>query len=557
MPADELNLVDLLSHNPLFTLLGEQKLTELAADPRITIIRSGQIIFDTGDSCNGFFLIVSGKVLLEKDAEKGIETIAVLAHGDHFGSEVLDGSTRKRLTRATALTETRLMKFSRKDLRELSSGCTEFDQAVRLELKSFLFITRKRFPWRNEHENIIYINRKHPYFLFKSLVVPILTGVLLLIPLGLIYVMLLPNSVVIPILMLAELVISFFWSLWKGWDWTNDYYVITDQRVLNLEKVVLFYESRQETPLEAILSLDTDTSFSGRWMGFGTIRARTFTGSIQFRYIQNPEWVIALVQEYWSRAKSSQVNINKTEVEADIRSRLAGAKPAEAQLPVNPVASDIESGPLVTSLAGMFKLKEIQGESVIYRTHWWILIRRLILPMVFLILWVMTLAAAAGGFLGGLDIATFFSIILLGGLVLWIWFLYRIVDWRNDYYMITPDQIIDVHRRPLGAEEKRTAPLKNIQSIEYFRQGMLGILLNFGSVAIRIGDTDLNFDYVSDPSSVQKDLFERFINLTRREKGKEVRAERDRIADYIDTYHRMTGEGTSEPGKPPTPPDSE
>jgi uncharacterized membrane protein YdbT with pleckstrin-like domain len=205
----------------------------------------------------------------------------------------------------------------------------------------------------------------------------------------------------------------------------------------------------------------------------------------------------------------------------------------------------------------MFKLKEIQGESVIYRTHWWILIRRLILPMVFLILWVMTLAAAAGGFLGGLDIATFFSIILLGGLVLWIWFLYRIVDWRNDYYMITPDQIIDVHRRPLGAEEKRTAPLKNIQSIEYFRQGMLGILLNFGSVAIRIGDTDLNFDYVSDPSAVQKDLFERFINLTRREKGKEVRAERDRIADYIDTYHRMTGEGTSEPGKPPTPPDSE
>lgn len=557
MPADDLNLVDLLSHNPLFTLLGEQKLTELAADPRITIIRSGQIIFDPGDICNGFFLILSGKVSLEKDTEKGIETIAILAPGDHFGSEVLDGSTRKRLTRATALTETQLMKFSRKDLRELSSGCTEFDQAARLEHRSYLFITRKRFPWRNEHENIIYINRKHWYFLFKSLVLPILTGVLLLIPLGLVYVMFLPNSVVMPILMLAELVISFFWSLWKGWDWTNDYYVITDQRVLNLEKVVLFYESRQETPLEAILSLDTDTSFSGRWMGFGTIRARTFTGSIQFRYIQNPEWVISLVQEYWSRAKSSQVNINKTEVEADIRSRLSGAKPAEAQLPVNPVASDIESGPLVTSLAGMFKLKEIQGESVIYRTHWWILIRRLILPMVFLILWVMTLAAAAGGFLGGLDIATFFSIILLGGLVLWIWFLYRIVDWRNDYYMITPDQIIDVHRRPLGAEEKRTAPLKNIQSIEYFRQGMLGILLNFGSVAIRIGDTDLNFDYVSDPSAVQKDLFERFINLTRREKGKEVRAERDRIADYIDTYHRMTGEGTSEPGKPPTPPDSE
>ncbi len=120
--------------------------------------------------------------------------------------------------------------------------------------------------------------------------------------------------------MLAELAISFFWSLWKGWDWTNDYSVITDQRILSLEKVILFYESRQETPLEAILSLETDTSFAGRWMGFGTIRARTFTGSIEFKYIRDPEWVITLLQEYWSRAKNSQVNINRVEIEADIRS---------------------------------------------------------------------------------------------------------------------------------------------------------------------------------------------------------------------------------------------
>ncbi len=123
--------------------------------------------------------------------------------------------------------------------------------------------------------------------------------------------------------------------------------------------------------------------------------------------------------------------------------------------------------------------------------------------------------------------------------------------------MITPDQIIDVHRRPLGSEDKRTAPLKNIQSIEYNRQGVLGILLNFGTVAIRIGDTNLSFDYVNDPSSVQKDLFERFINLTRREKSNEVRAERDRIADYIDTYHRITGEDLPEENIPHPSPDSE
>ncbi|NTW08858.1 MAG: hypothetical protein HGA28_04740 [Anaerolineaceae bacterium] len=386
---------------------------------------------------------------------------------------------------------------------------------------------------------------------------PVLTGVLLLIPLGLIYIFLFPGSFIMPALMLAELAISFFWSLWKGWDWTNDYSVITDQRLLSLEKVVLFYESRQETPLEAILSLETDTSLAGRWMGFGTIRARTYTGSIEFRYIQNPEWVIALLQEYWSRAKNTQVSINRVEIEADIRSRIAGNKSTHSPLPVNPVTSELESGPLVNSLADFFKLREVHGDAIIFRTHWWILIRKLILPILFLILWVMSLAAAAGGFLGGMEITTFFTYALLGGLVLWVWFLYRIVDWRNDCYMITPDQLIDLHRRPLGSEEKRSAPLKNIQAIEYKRHGMIGILLNFGTVSARIGDTQFTFDYVSDPSSVQKDLFDRFMELSRREKKNEALAERDRIADYIDTYHRMTGEVIPGNINIPPPPDSE
>lgn len=557
MLPDQRDVLHLLNRNPLFRLIGEEGLEALAATARTTKIRSGQVIFDRNDSCNGFFVILTGGVILERTTDKGEEVIAVLAPGDHFGSELLSNSTRKRLARATALSETSLMKFSRKDLHEVFSGNPQFEQAALLEHKSFLYALKKRFPWRNDRENIIFINRKHYFYLIKSLILPILTGVLLLIPLGLIYIFLFPGSFIMPALMLAELAISFFWSLWKGWDWTNDYSVITDQRLLSLEKVILFYESRQETPLEAILSLETDTSLAGRWMGFGTIRARTYTGSIEFRYIQNPEWVISILQEYWSRAKNTQVSINRGEIEADIRSRIAGNKPAPSPLPINPVTSELESGPLVNSLADFFKLREVHGDAIIFRTHWWILIRKLILPILFLILWVMSLAAAAGGFLGGMEITTFFTYALLGGLVLWVWFLYRIVDWRNDCYMITPDQLIDLHRRPLGSEEKRSAPLKNIQAIEYKRHGMIGILLNFGTVSARIGDTQFTFDYVSDPSSVQKDLFDRFMELSRREKKNETLAERDRIADYIDTYHRMTGEVIPGNVNNPPPPDSE
>ena len=542
MPPREDDIFVELEQDPLFKTLDEGTVRVLAANAHQASILRGQVIYDTGDLCNGFFVILSGKVVLEKDIDTEGEIVGVFNAGDHFGVENLSETSRKRLCRATATEDATLLKFNRKELRELTGDFPDFRRACDLEHRSFTTAMRKSLPWRNEQENIVYISRKHIYYLIRSLILPILTGVLLLIPLGMIYFLLLPGSIVMPIIMIAELMVSFFWSLWKGWDWTNDYYVITNQRVLNLEKVVLFYESRQETPLEAVLSVETDTSFSGRWLGFGTIRARTFTGAMEFRYVESPDWVVRLLQEYWSRVKTSQVNINQAEVEADIRSRINGERPAHSALPVNPVSSDIESSPLVNSLADLFKLKEIQGDSVIYRTHWWILVRRLFLPIVFLILWALTLAAAATGFLGGVEITTFFSLILLGGLVLWIWFLYRIVDWRNDYYMITSDQIFDVHRRPLGSEEKRSAPLKNIQTIEYNRLGMLGVLLNFGTVFIRIGDTQFTFDYVSDPSSVQKELFQRFMDLTRRQKKLDAEAERERIADYIDTYHRMTGE---------------
>jgi hypothetical protein len=543
------NALDLLRANLLFSLIEEAQLEEIASTSRLANLLGGQVIFDVGDACNGFFLILSGRVVLEKETKEGVQNLASLEAGDTFGTEMFSNSTRKRLLRAVAAESTTLLKIPRSTLKDLADQSPDFKQAMHLEHKSYLITVQKAFPWKNEAENILYITRKHRYLLYTSLIWPVIAGVLMLIPLGLVYVYLFPGQAFIPILMIAEVIISVCWALWKGWDWTNDYYVITDQRLLNLEKVVLFYESRQETPLEAILSLDSQTSISGRWLGFGTLQARTYTGAIRLNYLESPEFVITLLQDAWTKVKQNQVQVNKAEMEADILKRVSGSKPEAGILPVNKGEAEIESGPLVSSLADLFKLKEIQGDTVIYRTHWWILVRRLFLPMIFLILWVMTLAGAALGFLGGVDITLFFSIILLSGLVLWVWFLYRIVDWRNDYYMITPDQIIDVHRKPLGSEDKKSAPLKNIQTIEYSRLGMIGILLNFGTVYIRIGETEFPFDHVSDPSEVQKELFSRFIELTRREKRNEAQAQRERIADYIDTYHRMTGEpNNSNPG---------
>ncbi len=546
MLPDQVTLKQDLSSIHFFNHLEEAELDFVLDLSKSAVIRQGQIIYDRGDLCNGFFIIISGKVTVFKYSKNEHKSIATLNKGDFFGEEILGNASAKRQTMAKAEVDTVLVKFSRGGLEDIVRHIPSLQQPFSLLLHSFELKLKKSYAWQEPGEIIQYIARKHPYVLINSLIMPIILGLIALIPVIYLYTVAFPGNIIFLILGILILIAGIFWSGWKGWDWTNDYYIITNHRILNLEKVALFYESRQETPLEAIQSIETKTDQLGRWLAFGDIALRTFTGLIQLTHLEAPEWVAALIQDYWARAKSGQIESTQQDVEEDIRQRfiLKGTRsPQLAQkLVMNPVPANVESGQLTSFLASLFKLREESGDTLIYRTHWWILVRKTWMPLLLLLCLFGYLIAGASGAFGGWDIVSFFSFALAGGLFLWLWLLYQYVDWRNDVYMITPDQIVDINRKPLGKEEKRSAPLRNIQTIEYKRLGLIGLMLNFGTVFIRIGDAEFTFDYVDDPSRVQKELFERFMRFNTREKERDIEAERGRIADYLDAYHRMVGE---------------
>jgi hypothetical protein len=48
------------------------------------------------------------------------------------------------------------------------------------------------------------------------------------------------------------------------------------------------------------------------------------------------------------------------------------------------------------------------------------------------------------------------------------------MDWHNDVYLITPDQVVDVNKKAARQRRAPAAPVKNILSIEYKRLGLLG-----------------------------------------------------------------------------------
>jgi hypothetical protein len=118
-----------------------------------------------------------------------------------------------------------------------------------------------------------------------------------------------------------------------------------------------------------------------------------------------------------------------------------------------------------------------------------------------------------------------------------IWWIYQYVDWSNDIYQVTSDQILDIDKKPFGTEERRAAPLENILSTQAHRYGLTGYFLNFGTVEITVGGAHLDFDDVLDPVGVQADIDRRREARIKQKREVEASGERERMSDWLLAYY--------------------
>jgi hypothetical protein len=134
------------------------------------------------------------------------------------------------------------------------------------------------------------------------------------------------------------------------------------------------------------------------------------------------------------------------------------------------------------------------------------------------------------------------ALVLLVFGVIFLWWTYNYVEWANDLYIITPEQIVDIYRKPLGMENRQSAPLENILSVSYVRQGIFGILFNFGTVKIAVGEINLDFHNVFNPTGVQQEVVRRMNLRIAKKKEADTLAERERMAEWLAAYHAVEGE---------------
>ncbi len=535
----------------IFNGIREDELEGIATKLEEMSLPAQSAIFKRGDKPDGFYLIYKGKTKVTRPNDKGEEeTLAILSAGDYFGEEALF-ENRNRSATLTVEEDALLFFLSRPWFDELVQKYEKLSPNFVVTIKSHKLARANRFKWLGPSEVIYFMARRHVIRLYQKLAYPIL---LFLIPIALFIWGFIGNAVT-PIAVAGIITfINILWIIWLVIDWGNDYYIVTNQRVILLEKVIGVYDSRQEAPLSTLLSVGVETDFLGRQFNFGSVNVRTFVGNIKFEYVDYPEQAADMVREYWERTKSKSTQAQKDAMKNAIRAKIGMPVIKTKEEPLAPVfdTGNKEAQPSLFWIAfsNMFKLRQEDGETITYHKHWFVLIQQAWRPLV-LFLFLLTLLIIqfirlaqdplnalferieTGGFRTDTAVVTILFFMFLD----FLWLGYEYWDWANDIFMVTPDEIMDLDKKPLGTEERRTAQIENILSTEYKRVGLMGNLFNFGTVFITVGGTKLTFQDVLDPANVMSDINRRRMVRLAKKAEDAGNVDRERMATWVAAYH--------------------
>ncbi len=540
--SEQQQIRELLKQIHLFQGLEEDDLDRIAARLVDKKFRTGERIFQEGDYPDGWYIIKSGKVRIVRETREGEQVVvAMLVEGDYFG-EVALIKGQARTGSAFALAPTVLLELDNEGFRWLIDEFPEIGKELLTIVKGYQIARKRPFHWLGEDESIHLVAQKHVLLLVYSLVSPLFLAFISLIVLALFF-----QNGLLRFIGGSGLLAAVAWGWWNWVDWANDYYIVTDKRVVWLEKVIFLYDSRREASLDTILSVNVATSQVQRIFGYGDVIVRTYTGSITMRNMGRPEQFRAAIEQYWRRVRVSTQQAQAAEMERIVRERL-GLE--EKKKPRPQPAPDTEDVPTVSRarprqafflsrlFSDLLKVRYEREGVITYRKHWYLLFRRIWPLLVVLgINFVLILLRIFGAieFISLSSLVSVFFWIIVFSLPFWV---YQYLDWRDDLYQVTDRDLIDYDRKPLGREERITAPLENILSIEHERKGIISLLLNFGTVIINVGDRQFDFEGVANPAEVQHDLFERYYARRKQIEQEEAERERERVLEWIDVYHR-------------------
>lgn len=542
MTATNESLFQLLRESALFSAMDEIDIPIIAEVMVAIELPAGEVLFVADEDRDGLFLVESGR-LTGKDALKGVELPYFRGDIIGFGSNVQPHTWQEDVH---AVTDSHLWFISNEHLASLSDQSLPFLETLTVLSSSQELIRTIPKPWLEPDEKVSLITRKHPIFLLITALPPV--AIFLLALFGLFFL-----QTVSPLAAMFGMVIAFFicafWLMWNIHNWSNDFYLITSKRMVWVERVSGFYDSRQEAPLGTLISVGVSTSQLGAILGYSDVIVRTFIGDIRFERVAHAKTIGKLIESYWAKSKHLDMELDAKAIRKALRQKFGkapeevSAKELEHEYGIENELPQHEMGFFEWLFSDFLKVRYEGGGVITYRKHWFVLLRKVFFPLVGWLLTAGLMIAIVTRYITGVDYGMaltlgFFLLFTFTGIMV-----YQYIDWRNDVFQLTPNQVIDLDRKPFGRESRRAAPLENILSIEYERRGIIPMLFNFGTVYITIGNSQLTFNNVYHPSDVQQDIFARMGTHIQEREHRQTVQERERIAQWFKVFQEETQAG--------------
>jgi len=530
----------------LFRGIDEDGLFAFAECFREVPFNEGDVILEEGQEVETFYLIYKGKVEVTREG-KG-QKKAIFTRGDYLGEEAL--LSRKRTSASTTKIEAKsdviLLELPESCFEEIPKAIAYMQENLKISVINRKLIGEKHFDWVHENEVIYFLVRKHPILFWRRTFFPFffaITGATSFLYWS-IDINALDSFWTFGVL---ALITSVFWTIWLWADWRNDYYIVTNQRVIWLEKVIGIYDSRQEANLEEVLSVSASTdSITQNMFNFGRVNVRIMVGGIELDYTPYPHQAKHIIEELQERTKTAVKKQTKEQIKQAIIEKLKNPNPAPTKKRKPPPKKKTWKEMLFPKKQRhILQQRYEQGDDIIYRKHWIVLLRLVGIPagmsLVFLSyffnqLYLVFTKSSEALSLSLVALVGLASLISIGSAF------YQYADWSNDIFKVSKDKIFDIDRKPLSSEQSRSAPLENIESLEYKRSGFFSIFFNYGTVYIYIGAESFEFEDVRDPAAVQQDINRRYMEHHHKKKEGAAKKERGQMIDWLVTYYQGADE---------------
>jgi membrane protein YdbS with pleckstrin-like domain len=557
------NVLQKLRESTLFSQLSDEEFKLVTELLRTEQVAQGVLLIQQGGLNTNLYILRRGRAAIRRVSLNNVEELVGFVNVGGVFNEYAFLSGFRNTQTVEALDPLTLWYIRRDEFQELLDEYPDLESHLVYPSESDPSLPQQErqvrtFSWQRPGERVLLYRKKHIWVFLSSLLPLVLVFAVVAI------LMLLSNNGQISPLVSAILtglaVLSLVYVVLRFVDWQNDYYAVTDLRVLRRERVLLIHDEQDEVPLGKIQDVTiTRPSLFSLTFDFGdvTIEAMGARSRVRFRDVPKPDQVGELIFQLLKRTGVESLATQRAKIRAELRQELGLGSGSSASVPQ---ARRINTYPQIKVRVQMYRdsvralrntllpyMRLEQGGSVIYRKHWLRLVQTITLPTLIGLLYglflyfIATTAPDLKPIVFGFP---FVIVTMFIGAALMFWWVYRYEDWRNDIYIVTSERIIDIDRSPFGlrGSKRREAKLSAVQNVTYQTSGFVDMLFNMGDVIIHTagGEGKLTFDSVLDPRRVQHDIVDRIEQFDATTREKQSAQRRQEMTEWLGIYDELT-----------------